>query len=45
MYTKKELEQKLNDLCKAYKNNDLTVNEYQSMYYATAQQLKKLKNF
>lgn len=39
----KTLEQKLQGLKEALKNKSISVNEYSSMYYATYQQIKKLK--
>lgn len=40
----KELQQKLQDLQEALKNKSISVNEYSTMYHATYQQIKKLKN-
>jgi len=38
------LKQKLQDLQEALKNKSISVNEYCSMYHATAQKIKSLEN-
>ena len=38
-----KLQQRLKDLQEALKNNGISVNEYCSMYYATWEDIKKLK--
>ncbi len=38
------LKQKLQDLKEALKNKSISVNEYSSMYHATAQEIKKLES-
>ena len=38
------LKKKLQELKEALKNKSISVNEYCSMYHATAQQIKRLEN-